>query len=280
MGVLKVNSEKFTKIVIIVLLSLGSSIMILPFYWMIITAFKTPLEAYKMPPTWVPTIPTLYSFKKVFTLIPFLHLYINSIVVSVCATVLVLFTSSLGGYVFAKFSFKGKEFIFLLILGGLMIPFQAVMIPLFRIIVAFNLVNTLTGVIIAWVVSPFGIFMMRQFIHGVPSALFDSARIDGASFFGIYIRIVLPLVKPALFILALFNFLWSWNDLLWPLIVISSPEKSTIPLGLARFIFARGPKNFHLIMAGSFIALLPVLILFLLTQKNIVKGVALSGLKV
>jgi len=121
--------------------------------------------------------------------------------------------------------------------------------------------------------------MMRQFIHTVPSALLDSARIDGASFFGIYMRIVLPLVKPALLILVLFNFLWSWNDFLWPLIIINSPQKSTIPLGLAMFILARGGGNSHLIMAGSLIAIFPVLVLFLLTQKNIVKGIVLTGLK-
>jgi len=273
------SNKKFTKVTSIVFLGLGSAIMLLPFYWMVTTSFKPALEAYRMPPTWVPTSSTLDSFRQVFATFPFIHLYLNSIIVSVCATALVVFTSSLAGYIFAKFSFKGKEIIFLFILGGMMIPFQAIMIPLFKIIVAFGLINTLTGVIVAWVISPFGIFMMRQFIHTVPSALIDSARIDGASFFGIYIRIVLPLAKPALLILALFNFLWSWNDFLWPLIIISSPEKSTIPLGLAMFILARGGGNTHLIMAGSLIAIFPVLVFFLLTQKNIVKGVVLTGLK-
>ena len=273
------SNKNFTKVMTIVFLGLGSVIMLLPFYWMITTSFKPTLEAYKMPPTWVPTSLTLDSFRKVFATFPFIHFYLNSIIVSVCAVVLVVFTSSLAGYVFAKFSFKGKEIIFLLILAGMMIPFQTMMIPLFMIIVDLGLANTLAGVIITWAVSPFGIFMMRQFTHTVPSALLDSARIDGASFFGIYMRIVLPLVKPALLILVLFNFLWSWNDFLWPLIIINSPQKSTIPLGLAMFILARGGGNSHLIMAGSLIAIFPVLVLFLLTQKNIVKGIVLTGLK-
>jgi multiple sugar transport system permease protein len=168
----------------------------------------------------------------------------------------------------------------MLVLAGLMIPFYIIMIPLFRIIIKMGLADDLGGIIIVWVVWPFGIFMMRQFMYSIPDDLLDAGRIDGCSEFGIYFRIVLPQVKPALAVLGLFAFMWSWNDLLWPLIVINSIEKRTLPLGIATFALRFGARQLHLMMATSLISIIPVIIVFILVQKRLVRSIILTGMKI
>jgi multiple sugar transport system permease protein len=189
-----------------------------------------------------------------------------------------VFTSSLAGFIFAKYKFWGKNTFFGFILVQLMIPFQVVMIPGYLILVQLHLVNTLWGLIIPSMVDAFGIFLMRQFIEGIPNELMDAARIDGAGEFGIYWRIVLPQLGAAIAALGIFTFMGTWNDYLWPLIVITTHEKRTLPLLLTWYNSQHGTR-YDLTMAASILVLLPILIVYALFQRRFVRGITMTGFK-
>jgi multiple sugar transport system permease protein len=190
----------------------------------------------------------------------------------------VLFTSSLAGFVFAKYRFWGKDFFFTMILATLMIPFQVLMIPAYLILVRLGLIDSLGGLIVPGATSAFGIFLMRQFVESIPTELIDAARIDGASEFGIYGRIILPQMGAALATLGIFQFMGTWNDYLWPLIVITTTEKRTLPIMLSWYNSQHGAR-FDLTMAASVLVIIPVLIAYFLFQRWIVRGIALTGFK-
>jgi len=194
-------------------------------------------------------------------------------------TISVLFTSTLAGYVFAKFRFFGKGFWFVLILASLMVPFQVVVIPLYLIIRDLNMFNTLYALIIPNLISPFGIYLMRQFIEGLPTALIEAGRIDGASEFTIYARIIVPQVLPALTALGIFTFKWMWNDYLWPLVAINDLAHETLALGMAQFAVGQHGTRFDLTLAVATLSALPIVLLFVVFQRQFVQGIALSGLK-
>jgi len=255
-------------------------IMLAPFVWMVSTSFKYNWDAISFPPRFLPQeFAGFGAYKRVLTEIPFGRFLSNSVIVAVAVTVGVLFTSSLAGYIFAKFDFWGKEQIFLGILATMMIPFQVIVIPVYILVYQMKMLNTLWALIIPRLVSAYGIFLMRQFMSGIPSALIDAARIDGCSEFGIYARIVLPLSKPALSALGIFTFMASWDDFLWPLLVLDDLPKRTLPLGLALFRQQFGMMDWNVIMAGTLLSILPVLIVFFAAQKNFIEGIALSGIK-
>jgi multiple sugar transport system permease protein len=184
----------------------------------------------------------------------------------------------MAGFAFARYDFPGRTVIFLLILSTMMIPFQVIMIPLFIMMARLHMVNTIWGMIIPAIVTPFGIFMMRQFMLNVPKALLEAARIDGASEPYIFARIMLPLCKPAIAALSIFAFLGSWDNFLWPLIIINSKELWTLPIAMSRFT-EQYISQTHLQMAGASIMFIPVLIVFLLMQRNFIEGIAMTGLK-
>jgi multiple sugar transport system permease protein len=252
--------------------------MFLPFLWMISTAFKPAQETFLYPPTFIPQNFTLSNFSEAWAAAPFGRYYLNSFLVSITVTLSQVFFCSLAGYIFAKLQFWGRETLFILVVAKLMIPIQVLIVPLYLLVIRLNLADTLSGVVLPDLMGAFGIFMLRQFIVSLPGELIDSARLDGCSEFGIYWRIILPLIVPALAVFAIITFIDTWNDFLWPLIVISTPAKRTLPLGLAVFADEYLVQN-NLAMAASIIVLVPVLVVFAIFQRRIIDSVALSGLK-
>lgn len=268
------------KLIVYGLLILGCLFTLVPFLWMLSTSFKSATEIVRLPPTLIPEKFTLQSYQTIFTdpRVPLARFYLNSIIVSVSVVLMVLFTSSLAGYVFSKYQFFGKNFFFTLILASMMIPFQVMMIPLYLILVRLGLIDSLMGLIVPGATSAFGIFLMRQFIESIPSELIDAARIDGASEFGIYTRIILPQMGAALATLGIFQFMGTWNDYLWPLIVITTTEKRTLPIMLTWYNSQHGSR-FDLTMAASVLVILPIVVVYFLFQRWIVRGIALTGFK-
>jgi multiple sugar transport system permease protein len=272
---------KFThRFIIYAILIAGCTVTLIPFLWMILASFKPTSEVLRVPPTFFPEKWTFQSYLTIFTdpKVPLAKFYINSIFVSGMRVLITLFTSSLAGFIFAKYRFWGKDFAFGLYLAVMMIPFQIVMIPTYLIIAKLRLVDSLWGLIIPSMVDAFGIYLMRQFIENIPSELMDAARIDGASEFGIYWHIILPNIGAGLATLGIFNFMATWNDYLWPLIVITSNQKRTLPLLLTWYNTTHGSR-YDLTMAASVLVLLPILIVYFIFQRYIIRSMAMTGFK-
>lgn len=274
-------SKKFTfgNILAYTLLSLGALIMVIPFIWMLSTSIKPPNEVLTWPPELIPRSPTIQNYITVFATAPFVRFFMNSLCMATVSTISILFTSTLTGYVFAKFVFPFKNFLFILILSTAMVPFETYMIPLYLRMVDLHWVNTFMGLVSPYLVMSYGIFFMRQnVIATIPDELIDAARIDGLSEFGIFGRIVLPLMTGAAGALAIFSFMQTWAAFIWPLIITSSRDLWTMELGLGmfqyRFTVDLGPIN-----AGSIISIFPVLMVFLFMRKRIMSSMTLSGMK-
>jgi multiple sugar transport system permease protein len=259
-------------------LILLSIVMVFPFLWSLISSFKTPAEIITIPPQVFAKEYTLNNYLEVFKQGNFLRWYLNSIACALFVTITVCFFGSLAGYSFAKFDFPAKNVIFAFIVSTMMIPMQMLVIPWYYMADALNLVDTYTGIIFPGVISAFGIFYMKQAMETIPKSLIEAARIDGTSEFKIFIKIILPLVKPSLSALAILTFIGNWDAFLWPLIVINSGEMKTLPVGLQAFAGAQG-INYHLIMASANLVILPVLGVYIILQKQIVKSIAASGVK-
>jgi multiple sugar transport system permease protein len=253
-------------------------VMVIPLVWMLVTSLQTLEETRHYPPTLMPTSLELHNYTDVLQQAPFARWFVNTLVVTVVVVLGNLLFCSLAGYAFARIRFVGREFVFVLILATLMVPFQVVIIPTFLIVKTFGLIDTLGALILPNLASAFGIFMLRQFFRTLPIELEEAARIDGASRLGILLKIVLPLSGPALATLAVIMFMWTWNDFLWPLITIYSPNNMTLQLGLATFQGAH-QTNTNLLMAANVMSMLPVLLLFFLAQRYFVRGIATTGLK-
>jgi multiple sugar transport system permease protein len=262
------------------ILAMGALAMIGPFYWTFTSSFKSPEELRLFPPTWWPQNPTLEHWRSLTSLQfgSFVSFFRNSLIVVISQTAGVLLLCAMAGYVFAKFEFRGRNTLFWIVLAMLTIPPNFLIIPLYGLIVELNWTNTLTALIVPGLFYPLGIFLMRQSVGALPNELLDAARIDGASEFAIFFRVVLPLSTAALGALAIFHFIGEWDNLLWPLVVIDDPALYTIPLGLAqfrgRFGTAIGP-----VAAGTMVAVLPVLAVYLVAQRQFIEGVTQSGLK-
>jgi multiple sugar transport system permease protein len=255
-----------------------AAVMVIPLVWMLVTSLQTLEETRHYPPTLMPTSLELHNYTDVLQQAPFARWFVNTLVVTVVVVLGNLLFCSLAGYAFARIRFVGREFVFVLILATLMVPFQVVIIPTFLIVKTFGLIDTLGALILPNLASAFGIFMLRQFFRTLPIELEEAARIDGASRLGILLKIVLPLSGPALATLAVIMFMWTWNDFLWPLITIYSPNNMTLQLGLATFQGAH-QTNTNLLMAANVMSMLPVLLLFFLAQRYFVRGIATTGLK-
>jgi len=257
-----------------------SLVALLPFVWMILSSFKTLAEVRQIPPTFFPQEFTLENYQRVLDDpdLPLATFYRNSAIIALANVVQVLFTSSLFGYIFAKYEFKGKKFLFWFVLSLMMIPHQMTMIPGYLILAKLGLINNLLGLIIPAAIDAFGIFLFRQFALSIPDELIDAARVDGAGEFSIYFRIVLPQLGPALATFGMLTFMFNWNSYLWPLIVLTEKNVRTLPIILTWFSNQMVDKT-NLTMAASVLVILPVLFVFLLVQRWIVQGITLSGLK-
>lgn len=253
--------------------------MLLPLLWMLSASLMPLSEVIKVPPVWfAPQKYSIGNFLEVWFEVGFWRFALNSTFIAVTVTVVQLLTSTMAGFAFARYEFPGRTAIFIVILSTLMIPFQVIMIPLFIMMAKLGLVNTYAGLMVPALVTPFGIFLMRQFMLGIPKSLLEAARMDGAPEPFIYARIMLPLSKPAIAALTIFTFLAAWDDFLWPLIILNSKEKWTLPIAMSRFT-EQYISQTHLQMAGAAVMFLPVLIIFLLMQRNFIEGVAMTGLK-
>ena len=253
--------------------------MLLPLLWMVSTAFKAPTEdIFQFPPQFIPSSPTFENFREAWDNAPFDRYFFNSLVIAIATVILNLILCSLAAYPLARLSFRGREIIFSLVVATILIPFQIVMIPLYILAVRLGLLNTYLGAIFPAIASAFGIFLMRQAFQTVPKELEEAARIDGCSELGIWWHIMIPSVRPALVTLALFVFIGSWGDFLWPLLVLDRPEYYTLPLGVNR-LAGSFSFNWRLISAGSVISIVPVILVFIAAQRYIVPSETGSGVK-
>jgi multiple sugar transport system permease protein len=268
--------HRLSSVLIYLMLIAGGLVMVIPFVWMIATSLKPAKEVFLG--YFFPMAPTLENYVLVLNKVPFARWYLNSLIVATCTTLSVAFFDSLTGFVLAKYEFPGKNVIFVFILSTLMVPTEMLVIPWFILSNNLNWVDTYWGIMFPGVITAFGTFLMKQFMEGVPSELLDAARMDGVSEFGLFWRIALPLVKPALAALCIFTFLGNWNAFLWPVIITEKMDMRTVPVGLAFFSGEAG-SSWELIMAGASMATVPVLIVFLFLQRQIIKGIALTGLK-
>ena len=254
-------------------------IMLLPLIWLVSTAFKSPTEdIFSFPPQLIPAQPTFQNFVQVWQSNPFGQYLFNSVLVAVLTVGLNLLFCSLAAYPLARLEFRGREFIFTLVVSTILIPFQIVMIPLYILTVQLGLRNSYLGLIFPAIASAFGIFLLRQAFQGVPKELEEASRIDGCTELGIWWFIMLPSIRPALVTLAIFVFIGSWSDFLWPLIILDRPEYYTLPLGVAKLAGAFS-LDWRLIAAGSVISIAPILFFFSVMQRYIVPTEAGSGVK-
>jgi multiple sugar transport system permease protein len=260
------------------LLIAGSLLTVLPMLWMFLSAFKPSHEIIQVPPTLFPREPTLENFRNIFTTLPFLRFLINSLIVTLVGTLLLVFFTSLAGFVFAKFDFFGKNVIYAVMLLTMMIADEVLVLPVYLMIAKLHWNNTYQALIVPFLFTGFAVFLMRQFISTVPTELIEAAIIDGASYLRIYWSIVLPLIGPALASLGIFNFVWMWNMFMWPTVAVDTERMMTLQVALSRFT-SMYLTRYDLTMAAASVATVPILIVYLVLQRSFVKGIALSGLK-
>ncbi len=259
------------------LLIAGSILMLVPFFWMVATSLKEPGDVFIYPPQWIPQPVQWENYQETVTVMPFGRFYLNSAIQALSVTALQLLTASLAAYAFARLRFKGRDLLFLLYLATMMIPFPVTMIPNFIVLRYLKWIDSFQALILPPAFSAFSTFLLRQYFMSIPVEMDDAARVDGASSFRIWWQIILPLSGPALATLAIFTFLGQWNSFLWPLIVTNSEEMWTLPVGLATFQ-SQYSVQWHLLMAGSVIAVLPILVIYIVGQKWFVRGITLTGM--
>lgn len=261
------------------LLILGIVLLVGPFIWMVLGSFKTTGELRSVPPTWWPENPTLANYQDLFERQNFVRFFINSSVVAFFVTAGNVIFCSMLGYALAKLRFPGKRILFALVLATLMVPGVVTFMPLFVLVANMGLVNTHAGLILPFLAGAFGVFLMRQFIGGIPDELLDAARVDGAGEHYIFWRIVMPLCGPALATLTILTFLASWNSFLWPLVVATSQDMFTLPVAIAFLATGQTETNVALLMAGSVVVIMPVIVVFILLQRHFTQGIAMTGIK-
>lgn len=266
------------QIALLIGIVIQTMVMMVPLAYMLSTSFKAPNEVFLLPIRWIPAELLVENYTTPLEERPFLRWFFNSAFVATSATILVVLTSALAGYSFAKFKYPGRDILFWTIIATMMIPLEAMIVPLFILVRDLGWLNTYQGLIIPAGGSAFGIFLMRQHMLSMPDELIEAARIDGASEIGIFWRIVLPVNQPALSALAIFAFMWNWNSFLYPLLVANRDEMRTLPIGLASFESAYS-TNYPQLMAVSVLAILPVLLVFFVLQNKFIESMALTGVK-
>ena len=253
--------------------------MVLPFLWMVITSLKEDAQVFSWPPSWIPNPVKPQNYVDAWHVASFGRYFINSGIVAVTITVGGLFLNSMAGYAFAKFRFPGRNILFVYVLATMMVPIYATMVPVFILLKTIRSLDSYQGLILPFLATGFGIFLMRQFFQTIPTDLIEAARIDGCSEFRTFMQIVLPISKPPLATLGIFTFMYSWNNFIWPLIVVKSNEMRTVPLAIAALSQGLFVMSWPILMAGASFAITPVLVVFLLFQRFFVRGIALTGLK-
>lgn len=258
-------------------LSIGAAAMVAPFFWEFLTSVKSFGESNRVPPTFVPTW-QWSNYARVFDNLPFGEQFVNTVLMTTGRTVAQLLFCALAGYAFARLQFPGRNVIFVGFLSVLMVPSQLFLIPQYQLMQAFGWLNTLQALIVPGMFSAFGTFLLRQFFLSLPGDIEEAARIDGANPLQIFWYVVLPLARPGLLALGLLTVIWSWNDLLWPLVVNTDPETMTLSVGLAS-LQGEHLTDYPVLMAGSLMATLPVIALFVVLQRHLIQGIAFTGAK-
>jgi multiple sugar transport system permease protein len=271
--------QTISKVISHTILIIGALIMVVPFIWMLSTSFKAPGRTFVYPPEWIPRPFVWQNYVEMWKALPFSQFFLNSIKIASLSTIGQLLTCSMGAFAFSILKFKGRDFLFLVLIATLMIPYQVTLIPAFILFSKLGWVGThLPLWVPAFWGGAFGTFLLRQFYLTIPIDLAESARIDGANIFQIFIHIYLPLSKPAMATLGIFTFMWSWNDLLNPLIYVSELKQLTLTVGLSFFQNQYGGK-WTLMMAGAVVSILPILLIFFFAQKYFIQGIAMTGIK-
>jgi len=267
-----------SKLLIYLVLIIVAVFMVAPFLYMISTSLKAPCEVNAIPPIWIPEELQWHNYIDIWKQAPMGHYLLNSIFTTLAITFGTLLTSAFGAYAFARLEWVGRDKIFLVYLGTMMIPFSIIMIPLYQMIVKFGWVDSYESLIIPWLFSPYGTFLLRQFFLTIPKDLEDAAIMDGASKLRILLQVILPLTKPAMITLGTFTFLSSWNSFLWPLISTNSKEKFVLTIGL-NMLAGTYYTNVPMVMAAVTITVLPTIVLFLFAQRWFIQGIATTGIK-
>jgi alpha-1,4-digalacturonate transport system permease protein len=268
-----------TREVLMYALLVALAILVLaPVVWAVLSSFKTQTELAQRPPSVLPDSFAPTNYTEALATFNFTTYLKNSVLVTLGATALTLVINTMAAYGLAKYNFRGRNLLFLVTLGTIMIPLQIILIPVYQVAADLHLVNSLWGLIIPPAATPTGVFLLRQYMLGLPDELLEAARIDGAGEFWIFLRIVVPLCGAPIAVLAIFSVIWRWNDFLWPLIISQDQDKYTLPVALAQFD-SQLVVPFNYILAMSVVSMLPVIIIFLILQKHITRGIASTGLK-
>jgi multiple sugar transport system permease protein len=271
--------DMVAKLSLYAVLVAGLLVVVGPFLWMVLSSVKPEGEIRHVPPTWWPETFTLENYEQLFIRLDFPRFFFNSVVVAAAITIGNLLFCSMLGYALAKLKFPGRRVLFGIVLGTLMVPGMVTFVPMFVLVSNLGLTNTYPGLIVPFLAGAFGVFLMRQYLLSIPDDLLEAARMDGAGELRIFWRIVLPLCGPALATLGILTFLSSWNSFLWPLVVATTEDKYTLPVALALFSVGQNRTEFGLLLAGSVVVVLPVLVIFLLLQRQFLRGIATTGLK-
>ncbi|WP_313638004.1 carbohydrate ABC transporter permease [Paenibacillus sp.] len=271
------NRKQGLTIVYLILL-VGSIIMVFPFLWSVLTSFKTQAESLAVPLKWMPESWDFFNYKKINETLPFVNLFLNTTLMVIFRCIFSVFLAALAGYAFARLKFPLRNFFFMMVLIPMMVPGQVFILSQYLIVSKLGLLNTVTALVIPGIVSTFGTFLLRQFFLGIPNDLEEAAILDGCSIWQIFSKIMLPLTKSGLVSVGIFTALFAWKDLMWPLIVNMSVDKLTLSAGLATLI-GQYSINYPELMAGSLIAIVPMIVLFLFLQKQFIEGIVTSGIK-
>lgn len=269
--------RSFDRLLLVLMLLVLAVVAAFPFYWLVAGSVMTPAELFAPVPRFWPSAPDLGTYSRIFQLVPLARYFANSVVVSGLTTVIAVLVASAAGYCFARLTFFGQGVIFALILGALMVPSQATMVPLFVMFANWNLLNSYPGIILPGLISAFGVFMMTQFFKTLPAEMREAAIVDGAGELRIFRQIYMPLARPAVATLSLFVFMGTWDQLLWPMIVAPAPDMRTLQVGLA-FIRQQAPIT-NQVMAAIVVSVIPVVVAFLFTQKQFIAGIAAGAVK-
>jgi alpha-1,4-digalacturonate transport system permease protein len=253
-------------------------IILAPVLWFVLSSFKDATELGARPPKIFPTEWAFSNYTEAFQMYNYMRYFTNSVIVTSLATILTLIINSMAAYAFAKYNFRGRDGLFVMTLAMIMIPLQVILIPIYLVVSSLGLVNTYWGMIIPAAATPTGVFIIRQYMLTIPDELIEAARIDGAGEFRIFARIVLPLCRPALAVVAIFSILWRWNDFLWPLLIAQKEELYTLPVALA-LLNGQLVVPYNIVLAMSVMSIIPVLFMFVFMQRQIVQGIAQTGIK-
>lgn len=267
-----------TQVALLLVLSLGAVVILVPFAWMVLSSFKPNVELVQLPPSFFPEEPTFANYVRVWTEIAFGRYMWNSLWLATVRTLLVLYTSALAGFLFAVYDFRGKRLLFGLVLATMMVPWPVTIIAQYQQMLWFGWVGSYVALIVPTLMNSFGVFMMRQFMAGLPRELIDAARVDGASEIGIFHRIVLPLSRAAVSALGIFLFLWSWDDFLWPYLMLLDDADYVLPIGIA-LLQGRYEVDFGAVFAGMSLTIVPVVVVYVFLQRSFIEGIAFSGIK-